>query len=525
MITNKQEFYTEITMDVLNNAHVQGEYTKRGVEANIKEWLNKKAPLINLLRNHPCWVEEAKAIVVTFKEKRELSLNAYRKAMHDFIVMLKNNSDRNYLYGSYNLLNAIYERSYFFADKVTEFCYNYVTSEFPEEAKAIGIKPGQKMSRFMNKVYTYYGVDKYPLYNKLFAALSDSLNPLSEERTAVLSVNYPDFLLMSNGNSWSNCHTITPRDGYRGQHRAGCLSYAADGVTMLFYTIENPNFNRPYEEKKVTRQVFFYKNGLLVQERLYPKTHDEDDASDVNSPVSQYRQIVQDIIAKCENDNSGWEKVSGDSFRITANSNTYMYHDWSSYQRFNFKLADKVLVTSIRVGGNSYCLKCGKQKTTEDRSRDEEAASLYCYECDNIKLCKDCGRKIDLRRDKYFKEFNENTGEMEYYCNDCTFWCSYHDRYEHKKDTERVVALSTGHVFCDQGIRHEIAMGRIYKCSVCGNYELVCGNTRIVNDKAVCENCYRSMSVTQCSKCYKIVTVDGAEQNGWCHSCSNPAPN
>ena len=30
MITNKQEFYTEITMDVLNNAHVQGEYTKRG---------------------------------------------------------------------------------------------------------------------------------------------------------------------------------------------------------------------------------------------------------------------------------------------------------------------------------------------------------------------------------------------------------------------------------------------------------------------------------------------------------------
>lgn len=520
MITNEQEFYTEVSMNVLNNAKVQGEYTKQGVEANVKEWLDKKAQLIRLLRNHPNWVEEAKAVVLTFKEQRNLSLDTYRSATRDFVLMLRCSSDKNYLTGDYNLLNAVHEGGCFFANKVTEDCYNYVVNRYPEEAKAIGIKVGQKMSRFMNKVYAYYGVDKHPLYNKLFAALSDSLNPLSVERTAVLSVNYPDFLLMSNGNSWSNCHTIVPRDNYQGQHKAGCLSYATDSVTMLFYTIENPNFNRPYEEKKVTRQVFFYKDGLLVQERLYPKTHDRDDVSDVNSPVFQYRQIVQDIIAKCENDNSGWEEVSSESFRITANSNTYMYHDWSNYWRFNSKLVDKGSVASIKVGGNSYCLKCGKQKTTEDRSRDEEATSLYCYDCDNIKICRDCGRKIDLRRDRYFQTVNEDTGETEYYCSECTFWCAYHDRYEHRKDAEQVVTLSSGHTYCDWGIKQEMARGRVYKCSVCGRYEPVNINMRIVDDKAVCGNCYRSMKATQCDKCHKIITIDNAGENCCCHSCS-----
>lgn len=45
-------------------------FSETGVMANLNAWARNKAPLLELLRNHPQWDEEAKAIVFTFDEGR-----------------------------------------------------------------------------------------------------------------------------------------------------------------------------------------------------------------------------------------------------------------------------------------------------------------------------------------------------------------------------------------------------------------------------------------------------------------------
>ena len=63
-------------MEQLKNAfyEVMYKYEKSfsecGVMANLRAWENAKAPLLALLRKHPAWQEEAKAVVIEFSEGR-----------------------------------------------------------------------------------------------------------------------------------------------------------------------------------------------------------------------------------------------------------------------------------------------------------------------------------------------------------------------------------------------------------------------------------------------------------------------
>ena len=45
-------------------------FGETGVMANLNEWAKNKAFLLDLLRHHPGWDEDAKAIVFTFDEGR-----------------------------------------------------------------------------------------------------------------------------------------------------------------------------------------------------------------------------------------------------------------------------------------------------------------------------------------------------------------------------------------------------------------------------------------------------------------------
>ena len=118
------------------------------------------------------------------------------------------------------------------------------------------MRSGMKRSRVINTVFKEYpigddhkidatkftdgheeGDRNYLSYNKLFAKAADDTNPLKIKRITVLSVNICDFLLMSNGNSWSSCHFINRSGAYQGCYKAGTLSYSNDGTSMCFYTL------------------------------------------------------------------------------------------------------------------------------------------------------------------------------------------------------------------------------------------------------------------------------------------------
>ena len=63
-------------MEQLKNAFYEVMYkyeksfSEHGVMANLRAWETAKAPLLTLLRKHPAWQEEAKAVVIEFSEGR-----------------------------------------------------------------------------------------------------------------------------------------------------------------------------------------------------------------------------------------------------------------------------------------------------------------------------------------------------------------------------------------------------------------------------------------------------------------------
>ena len=59
-------------MEQLKNAFYEVMYkyeksfSERGVMANLRAWETAKAPLLTLLRKHPAWKEEDKAVAVSY---------------------------------------------------------------------------------------------------------------------------------------------------------------------------------------------------------------------------------------------------------------------------------------------------------------------------------------------------------------------------------------------------------------------------------------------------------------------------
>ena len=163
---------------------------------------------------------------------------------------------------------------------------------------------GMKASRIINRLCAKFGIDQYETerelghgdtlhtarvkpYNAVFARLADALNPVRISKTGVLSVHPCDFLEMSaKKNAWHSCHCLAD-----GGWRAGCQSYMGDGVSMVFFTVDDGVKEQFYRAPRLTRQIFCYRDGVLLQSRLYPQNDD-----DVRK---LYRSMVQSVIARC----------------------------------------------------------------------------------------------------------------------------------------------------------------------------------------------------------------------------------
>lgn len=92
---------------------------------------------------------------------------------------------------------------------------------------------------------------------------------------------------MSNrDNTWSSCHCLEG-GGYRG----GCQSYMGDAVSMIFFTVSDEYTQDFHTAPRITREIFCYKDDVLLQSRLYP--------TDLEDQKTLYRSIVQQAIATC----------------------------------------------------------------------------------------------------------------------------------------------------------------------------------------------------------------------------------
>lgn len=104
---------------------------------------------------------------------------------------------------------------------------------------------------------------------------------------------------MSNrDNTWSSCHCLEG-GGYRG----GCQSYMGDAVSMIFFTVSDEYTQNFHTAPRITREIFCYKENVLLQSRLYP--------TDLEDQKTLYRGIVQQAIAVCLDKPNLWSIKRG----------------------------------------------------------------------------------------------------------------------------------------------------------------------------------------------------------------------
>ena len=581
------DYYTDKVYNMLDKFSRDGDllenadnYSKDGIRKNVTEWLTNKSKLINILRKHPLWNEEAKAVVYLNTEHRMPSYEDSKKAfdnltancgydsytaendypwldvrkffetmsLEDWKTMIEESDINDYEYVPKNSINGMALFISIFKtifhcnpmNTISERVANCINRIFPD----MRVHTGQKSSRVVNKLLCKFNFDKSPNYNREFAKLADSMNPFDVKRISVLSVNIIDFLLMSNGNSWSSCHTIVNNSGsnYGGCYMGGTLSYANDGESMIFYTLDSSYEGTDWcFEPKINRQVFFWDYPVLVQERLYPQCNDNTEQG--KELVKQYRTIVEDIFATCLEAPNLWVKENRNRASIDNRRNTFMYEDWEHFPNYIVHLKKETAVSEseveecddsdvrdseyvvrsakhIAVGGASYCINCGATKRWDDFSDEDNAHNgLLCHEChpqEEYCRCENCGYRSNREDMHYIDE--------EYYCSDCCFYCEYHEEYE----------IGDSHYVNNYGDVCEDACynsGEFEYCNDCEEW-YCCGDLNTAHDRyddevSVCNYCLEN-NYTQCDDCgeyFSDRTITVINDHSYCERCAEDHAN
>lgn len=268
-------------------------------------------------------------------------------------------------------------------DPITTFLTDEQAQEINNVFESANCVEGQKTSRAINKCLTILGYDKHPDYQKEFAKFSDAVNPKKVKRRTVISVHPIDYYTMSFGNSWASCHTIDKQNlrdmpnCYYGQYSSGTESYMLDGVSFVLYTVdEDCDDNKLELQPKINRCMFHYKQGKLIQGRVYPQTND----SGAQQLYEEIRTIAQKIIAKCLGVSNVWETRPHSFIRKCVTTIGTHYPDYGyfvttniSFLNHRFDDSKRIGDKKIIIGHNPICPNCGEEHTRSE--------NICCNDC------------------------------------------------------------------------------------------------------------------------------------------------
>ena len=206
-----------------------------------------------------------------------------------------------------------------------------------------------------------------------------------------------DFLEMSNrDNTWSSCHCLEG-GGYRG----GCQSYMGDAVSMIFFTVSDEYTQDFHTAPRITREIFCYKDNVLLQSRLYP--------TDLEDQKTLYRSIVQQAIATCLDKPNLWSIKRGKDTEpyceSAADSNHYPDYEYG-YAVVSI-LKGESDYGKMTIGSVARCVCCGGEQKNH--------RSIRCAECGNMYVCKGCGKTVHG-----YGRYIDN----HFYCNECSYECT-----------------------------------------------------------------------------------------------------
>lgn len=423
-----------------------------------------KSGLIELLRKHPNWNEDTLSIIFDVSAKREIEPYDVRSKRNKLLALSTESMSEDCKHKYENSL-------YLLAGTYAQYLPDDFDVGYLDSLSGVKCTPGQKTSRVINKVCQQFGVTMEAEFNARFAELADTLNPIDIPRVASLSVHPCDYLEMSNTrNSWSSCHNL-----YDGCYRAGTLSYLLDETSMIFSTVEQDWIPPLYEAPKVTREVFCYASGILLQSRLYPNYMD-------TKTAGVYRNLVQAAIALCKGAPNFWTLKTDigtieeyvDTCPGSSHYTDYIYSDYNP--TLSLLKSEDTSGLSITVGKEARCINC--------YSTVDEDDTLWCFDCEEGYTCASCGCTIS---GDDVHSVGDNT-----YCEDCVFYCERCGEYV----LEELVPV------------YNIRGSTIYVCQDC--YEDYAGE---------CEECgdsYLSQCLTErdgrylCPTCLEAVEADEA---------------
>ena len=489
--------------------------TNYGVDTIIDEWWERKQNLINIFRNHPNWDDDLCLIRLTEKQSRKLNIQKAREslfALTNRVTSFVYSADGNIAFKNGDPVRTHkrevmgfilpYMESSYFTPYITDEFYGFCKENLPDAH----VGKGTKLTKAMRKIFTFYGITTDPDFEKLFAEFADALSPYEVTRYTIISLNPCDYLTMSFGNSWSSCHTIDKDNergmpgGYEGIHASGTISYMLDDVSFVVYVVpDDSDVSEPYLIPKICREMFHYKDGFLIQGRLYPDYSDE-------TAKSNLRATIQDIIASCTNNVNSWTFKPQTSGIDTRTHGT----NYPDYVQFDYQCTASLIKpnsgfydVSMDIGARPICVECGK--------RHDLREWLNC--CNGPQRCEECG---DL-------EYNLNTvhrrGEEIEVCD----WCL--ERYytlcdicgEYHLDDE-ITSTSDNYTVCQECFDEYF----VY-CEDCGEHVHRDNATMTADGSIVCDSCLEN-NYTHCSKCgkyYKDCDVQFVDGYGYiCDECA-----
>lgn len=241
---------------------------------------------------------------------------------------------------------------------------------------------GMKTSRAFNRLCSYYGVDKLPEYNKLYAKYADMVSGLKRKLKFYISVNPLDYLTMSFGVNWASCHTIDKTNArqmpnsYSGAYCGGTMSYMLDKTSIITYV--HDKMTTDVEEGKIYRNMFHYGDDILIQGRIYPQGNDG--ATDL---YSEFRKIVQDEFSELLNlEDDTWVRRKSGCGGNTSSHGVH-YRDYLNFSECNVtypKERSSSYENIIDIGHNRICPHCGARI---DGELDTGALSHHNCTCIN----------------------------------------------------------------------------------------------------------------------------------------------
>lgn len=359
--------------------------------------LRKKTNLKKMLSKHPGWDESLWAVKVPIELKQEVDYYLVRDLMSELFAFNRNRV-KGHSYQYDNICCWV-------ADVATgrenkDIAYNTPTAM--DELFPNAWHKGRKLIRIVREMLVAHEVwnDKPGAFQRVFAQLSEAVVPKVTKTTLFISINPCHFLTMSNpkcddrGEMLTSCHSL---NNLEYDYNNGCIGYARDNITMICFTVNDPDDRESLNNRKTSRQLFMYEPGsnILLQSRMYT-SNGGTRGGHIWSKV--FMDTVTKVLDECEQNSEGWSSkyyYHEDDLpaRFTASDNYGGYADWE-YEDFCPMIAyrksideDELYNNRVEfiVGNAGLCLGCGATL----RSR------VYCIDCDGKQKCECCNRRVD----------------------------------------------------------------------------------------------------------------------------------